>query len=148
MPLSRSFLPTAFLLPQPVLHHTALFHTAPTWRSERPSYYEILGVSLNASTGDIKKCAITYMALIACSCQLDNSTCSPRPTIQTIIPTTHKLRNALSRSQKLTPSLVARRSENAMIEIFNASRMHLSPAYLEAPIRVPRLLLDPDPQAG
>ena len=62
MPLSRPFLPTAFPLPRPALPHTALFHTAPAWRSKSGSYYETLGLDPTASAGDIKKCAIKCMA--------------------------------------------------------------------------------------
>lgn len=63
MPLSRSFLPTAILLPQRALPHTALIHTTSAWRSESVSYYETLGLDPNASVGDIKKCATTCMDL-------------------------------------------------------------------------------------
>ena len=58
MPLSRSLLPTAFLLPRPALPHTALFHTTSAWRGESASYYVTLGLEPNASAGDIKKCAM------------------------------------------------------------------------------------------
>ena len=147
MSLSRSLLPTAFLLPRSVLHHTALFHTASAWRSQSASYYETLGVDSNASAGDIKKCAIIYMAFIVCSHHLGSSTYSPRPITQIITAMTHKPRSALSRSQKLTPFLVARRNENATIEIFKAPRVHLGPTHPEAPIQVLRLVLDPDQRA-
>ena len=147
MSLSRSLLPVALLLPRSHVHRTALFHTASAWRRQSASYYEILGVDSNASADNIKKCARTYMAFSACSHDLGSSICSPRPTIQTIIPMTHKPRSALSRSQKLTPFLVSRRSENAMIETFKAPRVHLGPTHPEAPIRVLRLLLAPDRQA-
>lgn len=66
MPLSRSFLSTAFLLPRPALIHTTPFHTTSAWSSESESYYKTLGVDLSASAGDIKKCATTCLAL----CQL------------------------------------------------------------------------------
>ena len=62
MPISRPFLSTAFLPPRPALPHTALFHTTSAWRSESASYYETLGLDPNASAGDIKKCAMNFMA--------------------------------------------------------------------------------------
>ncbi|KAL9128113.1 MAG: hypothetical protein Q9175_007596 [Cornicularia normoerica] len=63
MPLSRSFLSTASLLPRPPLPLTALFHTTSVWRSESASYYETLRLDSDASAGDIKKCAMIYVAI-------------------------------------------------------------------------------------
>lgn len=60
---SRSFLPTAFLLPRLALSHTALLHTTSAWRSDSSKYYETLGLESNASAGDIKKFAIRCAAL-------------------------------------------------------------------------------------
>lgn len=147
MSVSRLFSPTTFLLPRSTLHHIALFHTALAWRSESASYYEILGVDSNASAGDIKKCATLYMPFIVCLHYLGGSTYFPRPITQIIIPVTHKPRSTLSRSQKLTPSLVARRSEHATIETFKAPRVRLGPTHRKAPIRVLRLLSVPDLRA-
>ena len=59
MPLSRLFLSTAFLLHRPALSHTAPFHTTLAWRSKPANLYETLGIDVNASAGDIKKCATT-----------------------------------------------------------------------------------------
>ena len=64
MPLTRSFLPIGVLLPQPALPYITLFHTVSAWRSESASHYETLGLDINASAGDIKKCAITCAALV------------------------------------------------------------------------------------
>ena len=62
MPITRSVFLRAVQLPRPTLPHIALFHTTLAWRSESASYYEALGVGPNASTGEIKKCAVIYMA--------------------------------------------------------------------------------------
>lgn len=144
MSLSRLFSPTACQLSRSTLHHIALFHTALAWRSESASYYETLGVDSNATAGEIKKCATIYMAFLVCSHHLGGSTYFLRPITPIIIPMTHKPRSTLSRSQKLTPSLVARRSEHATIETSKAARVRLGPTHREAPIRVLRLLSVPD----
>lgn len=147
MSLSHLISPTAFLLPRSTLHQIALFHTALAWRSESASYYETLGVDSNASASDIKKCATIYMAFVVCSHHLGGSTYFPRPITQIIIPMTHKPRSTLSRSQKLTPSLVAHRSEHATIETSKVPRVRLGPTHHEAPIRVLRPLSVPDLRA-
>lgn len=63
MPLSRSLLPTAFLLPRLALPRTALFHTTSAWRSESASYYKTLGIDPSASAGDVKTYAMKYVAV-------------------------------------------------------------------------------------
>lgn len=82
-----------------------------------------------------------------CLHKAGNSTLYLRRTTQIIIPTTHKPRSALSRSRRLTPSSVARRSENATIETFTTLRVRLRSTHPEDLIQVLRLPLGPDPQA-
>jgi len=55
MPLHRPFCATAVSFRYIVPRHTATFHTTAAWRHEPTSFYEILGLELNASTRDIKK---------------------------------------------------------------------------------------------